>query len=163
MIRNEGHSFIAATVVKNANKSSLQTIKEQIKDALGQKVSQLRIGKYVFKKKNNFYNRFRLKAIHWLIKNFPKIHENFGGGAVSVSSLMNLDAPGLNMTMMAYGPTAFTIGSCNVIERDGKKILKVGLAYDHCAFNGEIGVSAATQFNKILTATEDNYFERLIS
>lgn len=162
MIKSEGQSFLAATVLENVNTSNIEAINKEIKSALTQDLSDLKIGKYVYKKRNNFINRFRLKFIHTLINQFPKVYEHFGGGAIAVSSLMNHNLEDFDMSMMAYGPTAFTICSCNHMEENGKDLLKVGIAYDHFAFSGEKAIEASQSLSLILTGKDSEDFSRLV-
>ncbi len=162
MIDVEGHRFLAATVIEKVNVASLSKINEEIKQALSQKLSDLKIGKYVYKKRNNFINRTRLRLIHFLINNFPKIYENFGGGALAVSSLMNHNHEDFDMSMMAYGPTAFTICSCNHIQKKDGDFLKIGIAYDHFAFSGEKAIEASQSLSLILTGKDEGSFSKLV-
>lgn len=161
MIRSENQNFLAATVLEDVNESSLSEINDEIKKALSQDLSDLKIGKYVYKKRNSFFNRTRLKFVHFLINHFPKVYENFGGGAIAVSSLMNHNHEDFDMSMMAYGPTAFTIGSCNLMEKDGAHFLKIGIAYDHFAFSGEKAIEASQSLSFILTGKDPQIFSRL--
>lgn len=163
MIRSEGQNLLAATVLANANKISLKEINSEIKKALSQSLSDLKIGKYVYKKNNNIFNRTRLKCIHFLISHFPKIYENFGGGGMAVSSLMNHNDDAFDMSMMAYGQTGFTISSCNLLEKDDSHLLKIGIAYDHFAFSGDKAIEASRSLSHILSGEDPAIFERLIS
>lgn len=162
MLRIEDQNFLAATVLENVNSSSIKKINDEIKSALAQDLSDLKIGKYVYKKRNSFINRFRLKFIHFLINHFPKVYEHFGGGGIAVSSLMNHNDDDFDMSMMAYGPTAFTIGSCNLMEKEGRHFLKIGIAYDHFAFNGEKSIEASRSLSEILTGKDEELFQKLV-
>ncbi|MBK24941.1 MAG: hypothetical protein CME70_13155 [Halobacteriovorax sp.] len=162
MIDVEGQRFLAATVIENVDKATISKINEEIKMALSQRLSDLKIGKYVYKKRNNFINRSRLKLIHFLINNFPKVYENFGGGALAVSSLMNHNHEDFDMSMMAYGPTAFTICSCNHIKKKDEDFLKIGIAYDHFAFSGEKAIEASQYLSHILTGKNEGDFSSLV-
>lgn len=163
MIRTEEQSFLAATVLNNVDSKNIAEINEDIKKALGQKLSDLKIGKYVYKKKNNFFNRIRLKFVHFIVNHFPKVYENFAGGAVAVSSLMNHNHDDFDMSMMAYGPTAFTICSCHLKEREGRHLLRIGIAYDHFAFSGEKAIEASKNLSLILTGKSEDDFSQLTS
>jgi hypothetical protein len=158
MIRSEGKSYLAATVLENADEKTILEINKKIKESLGQSLSDLKIGKFVYNRANNFFNRLRLRLIHFLVNHFPKIHENFGGGAIAVSSLMNHNHEDFDMSMMAYGPTGFTIGSCHLSEKDNKHLLKVGIAYDHFAFSGEKAIEASKDLSLILTGNNEEDF-----
>jgi hypothetical protein len=161
MIQSEGQSFLAATVISNVDKKNISEINKNIKKALGQKLSDLKIGKYVYKKRNSFFNRARLKFVHFIVNNFPKVYENFGGGALAVSSLMNHNHEDFDMSMMAYGPTAFTIGSCHLKQKEDKHFLKIGIAYDHFAFSGEKAIEASKHLSLILTGNNADDFREL--
>lgn len=163
MIRSEEQNFLAATVLENVNKSKLSEITGEIKRSLSQDLSDLKIGKYVYKKSNNFINRTRLKMIHLLINHFPKVYEHFGGGGIAVSSLMNHNDDDFDMSMMAYGPTAFTIASCNLSNKNDRHYLKIGIAYDHYAFSGDKAIEASRSLSHILQGNDSTVFERLIS
>ncbi len=163
MIRSEGKSYLAATVLEDADQKTILEINEKIKKALGQEMSDLKIGKYVYNKSNNIFNRLRLRFIHFMVNNFPSIHESFGGGAIAVSSLMNHNHPDFDMSMMAYGPTGFTIGSCHLSEKNNKHLLKVGIAYDHFAFSGEKSIEATKDLSLILTGRDEEDFLHLTS
>lgn len=163
MIRDEGEAFLAATVLADVDEKSLLEINKDIKMALGQKLSDLKIGKYVYKKSNNFFNRARLKLIHFIVNHFPRVYEKLGGGAVAVSSLMNHNHQDFDMTMMAYGPTAFTIGSCHLKKDDLRHYLKIGIAYDHFAFSGEKAIEASKYLSLILAGTDEDDFRQLTS
>lgn len=146
----EEERYLSALTIKEPHSKSLSDIKGEIKEALKVHPLDRPIGKILFKKKNNCFNRFRLKVVHFFAYHFPSLMIKHGAGAIAVSSLGGLDNPDWNMHMMAYGPTAFTIGSCQLKKKDNKSILHLGIAYDHYAFSGEEGVLFSRSLDEIL-------------
>ena len=88
------------------------------------------------------------------MNNYPRLYLKKGAGGISVSSLMNLASPDVSVHMNAYGMTVITISSCSVEKREGRELLKVGMAFDHLVVHGALGVKASVEIVKILQNPE---------
>jgi len=134
-------------VVREPQLKSLAEIRAELKAASERPVAELPVGRHVFGKPNTFLNRLRLRAIHDLLQNAPGLYERFGGGGISVSSLMNLHRPGVDFRMTAYGATALTISSCHL---SAERRLRMGVAFDHAALPGQTGAELAHRLAELL-------------
>lgn len=148
LLNFDGYERISLTVVKDADQKSVADIKSEIKTYLKSRPEDLWLGKYIMDKKNTFFNRFRLKVIHFMVNRFPRFLEQHGVGTGSVSSLLNLEHEGTNVCFMGRGPGAFSLTSSHFDPQT--KIVRLGLAWDHHTGKGIDGVGAAISLCKIL-------------
>jgi len=160
-IVRDGKYMLTATTIENAFMKSIHEIRSEIKSAAAKDLSDLPLNKLLHYGKNNFFNRLKLRTMHFMFNNFPKKYLKFRAGGIGVSSLMNKSNIDLPLAMMAYGNTGLTIGSCAEYQNAEKRFLKVGIALDHMVCHGEVGVAAIMQFSEILTATNDKHFKML--
>jgi hypothetical protein len=163
MIRDGERGHLVAMSIQEPHLKTLQQIREEIQKSAGRKIEETLIGKYVFNKPNHFFNRFRLKIIYFMSANFPKLHQKFGAGGICVSSLLNVHDGVTDMNIQAYGHTGFTVGASSVVKRDGKTILRLGMAYDHLAFFGEEAVRGTNVFAAILRGDDESVLRRLVT
>lgn len=153
-IHTEGKKILTGVSIRDAYKKSLSDIHAEIKAAKLQKLSDLPVNKIVHGRGLECFRKLKLRIIHFLMNNYPRLYLRKGGGGISVSSLMNLAAPDVNVHMSAFGMNVITVSSCCVEKREGRDILKVGLAFDHLVVHGAVGVKAAVDFVKILQNPE---------
>lgn len=151
-IQNGTDRHLVGIVVKNSDTKSVEAIKAEIKVASQRKVSETKIGRYVFGKKNHFFNRLRLKLIHFAAQNIPQLYEKFGGGGVSVSSLLNCGDGSTDLSIYAHANTAMTIGIGSVYRDpiQGRSFLRLGISYDHFACSGEDAAKFCHSLSEIL-------------
>lgn len=153
-ILTDGKKVLTGISIRDAYKKTLHEIQAEIKQAKLQKLSDLPVNKIVHGNGLTCVRKLKLRLIHLLMNNFPKLYLRKGGGGISVSSLMNLSTPGVSVHMNAYGMNVITISSCCAEKREGRDILKVGLAFDHLVVHGAVGVKASVDFVKILQNPE---------
>ena len=137
VVRENRKNHYAGMVVNNAEKKSIEEISDDLHKAVTRKVSDLPVGKYIFNKKNTFFNRTRLRFIHFLMSNFPSFYRKAKGGGITVSSVMNLSDPKNDFRMVSFTNTIFTIGCCQLKKVDGKSILRLSAGFDHSIMGGE--------------------------
>jgi hypothetical protein len=156
MVHTDGKRVLSAITIKEPQTKSVQKIQEEIRSHKYKERKDLPIGKFHIGKKNNFFNRLRLRLIHWSVYNFPQIYEKYKGGTMALSSLMNLDNENWETTLVAYGPSSITLGCCNIHTKNNETYLKLSCSYDHMIGGGEIGMKALKKLNEILL--RDNLF-----
>ncbi len=155
VVEKDGKRHLAVMTVEDAHLLSLSEIRDRLRAAKSIDVGKLRIGKLVVGKKNNLFNRCRLRLLHRLTFAFPSLYVRFGGG-LAVSSLLPLREEGLDLLLHSYGPTAFTLCSSTVIsDAAGKQRLRIGIGIDHYALSGEEMVRASAELNRVLAALTD--------
>lgn len=163
MLRTDTGNFLTATIFKDVNRLTLEQIQHHLKVSLTQNPKDSQIGKYLYQRRNHFLNRIRLKFIHFLVYHFPRFYETMQGGGIAVSSVMNCNRDHVDLSMMAYGPTAFTLSSCNLTKEHDRYFLKIGIAYDHFACNGETAIAAANTLSELLSGENPTLFDQLLS
>jgi len=161
MIEDQGKRFLIAAAVKNAHQKPLAEIREELRSASQKKVKDLIIGKYVYGLPNHFLNRARLRLIHFLVNHFPGFYEKFGGGGISVTSLLNVHDGESRLRIQGFGQTAFTLGLASVTENAGVWTMRLGIAYDHFAFSGEDGARFSNSIAEILSGKDTATLARL--
>ena len=150
----DGKKMLTGITIRDAYKKSFKEINEEIKSAKNKTLNDLPLNRIVHGPGFEYVKKLKLWLIHFLLNNFPRLYLKKGGGGISVSSLMNLASPGVDVHMNAYGMTTLTISSCFVEKREGRDIMKVGFAFDHLVVHGSQGVKAATELVKILQNPE---------
>lgn len=161
ILDNDGENYMSVmTIEKTANKS-LTEISNEFKTYAKTDPKTLPIGKNLIGKKNNIFNRARLKLIHFLVNNFPKIQDKYKVGTISVSSLLKFDAIVGDVTPTAKGPGAMTV-CVTTFDRSSQK-MKLGIAWDHQTGNGYEGVQACQKLCEILQGSDEELFKRLLS
>jgi hypothetical protein len=146
-IKHEGREVVTAIMVADADVKSLAEINREIVEALKKPLAEYKIVHFVETKKNHFFHRLLLRGLYFLAYCVPQLYIRRGGGAISVSSLVNHHGPEFNSRPTAYGPTAFTFCFSSFEKRGDKTFLKIGAGYDHTALTGNEAVKAL----KILT------------
>ncbi|WPU65435.1 hypothetical protein [Peredibacter starrii] len=146
----DGKKVLTGITIRDAYKRSLKEINEEIKLAKNKTLNDLPVNRIVHGSGFDWVKKFKLRIIHFMMNNFPRLYLKKGGGGISVSSLMNLASPEVNVHMSAYGMTMITISSCSVEKREGRELLKVGFAFDHLVVHGAQGVKASVELVKIL-------------
>jgi hypothetical protein len=152
--------YMSVTCISNANEKNISEIKSDLKKHLGKDPRSLPIGKYLIGKSNNILNRSRLRIIHFIVNTFPSIQNRMKVATICVSSLLNLDHENTNSTFIAKGPGSMSICVCG-FSKD-KKIMRLGIAWDHATGNGYEGVRASQELTKILQGDNDEQFKRLL-
>lgn len=162
LLNTEGIDYVGATTIKKPHVKSIREIQNELKRELQKDPRDLPIGKFIYKRKNSFLNRSRLRLIHFLVWNVPQFYLRFGGGGITLSSLLNLKQQNFSGHIVSFGPTAFTLCTTSFQELDGKHILKVGVAFDHFALTGQEGVECFRHLNNILNGKDKVLFKRVI-
>ncbi|WP_408098370.1 hypothetical protein ACJVC5_05520 [Peredibacter sp. HCB2-198] len=150
----DGKKVLTGITIRDAYKKSLSEINAEIKLAKIKTMNDLPVNCIVHGPGLDWVKKIKLRLIHLMMNNFPRLYLKKGGGGISVSSLMNLAHAGANVHMNAFGMTTITVSSCSVEKLEGREILKVGLAFDHLVVHGAQGVRASVELVKILQNPE---------
>jgi hypothetical protein len=153
--------YVSVTCIENTNKKNLSEINMDLKKYLKKDPSSLPIGRLLIGKKNNCFNRSRLKLIHFIVNNFPRIQEKMKVGTISVSSLLNLDHKNTESTFIAKGPGAISLCVCGFNKET--KLMRLGIAWDHATGHGYEGIGAAQELCRILQGENEAIFKELVS
>lgn len=145
----EGKTVLSGITIYDAYKKSLEEIMAEIRAARERKFDELPVNRIIHGSGPAFLKKFKLRTIHFLLRNFPSFYARKRGGGISVSSLLNLASPDLNVHMSAYGMTTLTISSCTLAQQSGKELLKVGAAFDHQSTHGYVGTKAILKLTSI--------------
>lgn len=162
MINGDGQRHLNAAIVRDAHKKSVDEIRAEIKKSAARTPEQTLVGPYIYGRANTWLNRLRLRALHFVSSNFPSAYEKFGGGGISVSSLMNTFDGISALRIQAYGQTGFTIGVSSIDETTSGAQLRLGLAYDHYAFSGEEAAVFANSLSQVLRGDDIKAFTALL-
>ena len=161
-ITDENQDYLIASTVISANEKSVTEIRDFIRTACRKKLSETIVAKH-FKKKNSLWMRTYLKLIHFVAYNFPRLYLQKNGGGLSVSSLLNHAEDNFRCTPIAFGPTAMTLSSCSVVtESDGRRVMRLGLAWDHCTGEGNDLILSVKTLTKILQGDRENALSELL-
>jgi len=162
-IEEDGRKYLIASIVPAADEKSVDEISEIIKKSCQKRLRETIIAKHFRKNKNTFLMRLYLRVIHFLAYSFPGLYLRKGGGGLSVSSLLNHAEDGFRCTPFAWGPTAMTVSSCSVTdESDGRRIMRIGLSWDHLTGEGNEMVKSVKTLSKILQGHDQLALEQLI-
>lgn len=151
----EGKTVLSGITIYDAYKKSLDEIMAEIRAARERKFDELPVNRIIHGSGPDFLKKLKLRIVFFLLRNFLSFYAKKRGGGISVSSLLNLASPDLNVHMNAYGMTTLTFSSCTSIEQNGKNILKVGAAFDHQTTHGFIGTKAILKLTTILQTAEN--------
>jgi hypothetical protein len=152
--QHQGKEHVGAMVLKAANAMTIGEICDAIRDEISKPLSSRPVGRQVVGRANNFLNRWKLRCIHFFVYNFPHFYLKFGGGGVSVSSLLNYAEDGFVCRPVSFGHTALTFCCSDVRIENGQHILRVGVGYDHFAGGGHTAIAAFRTLARI-TASGD--------
>lgn len=136
--------------IQDAYKKSLSEIKNEIRLARNKTLNDLPVNKIIHGAGFDFWKKIKLRTIFFALTNMPSLYLKKHGGGISVSSLMNLAQPNQSVHINAFGMTTFTISSCCVENKEGKYMMKVGIAFDHLHIHGSKGMSGVVDFVNIL-------------
>ena len=149
LLRNVQPDYLSATTIENADLKTMAQLHEEIRLAAHRKPHELPVGKFVIGKPNTFLNRMRLRIIHALVYSSPAAFLKHKAGAVSFSSLLLLNRPGLVVRPVSYGPTGITLCVMSVeVTPDKRSILKIGVGIDHYALSGIEGARALAEISR---------------
>jgi hypothetical protein len=156
-IKEDGRAYLIASIIPSANDKSVEEIYDLIRVSCKKKLSDTIIAKHFKKNRNTFFMRAYLRLIHFVAYSFPSLYLKKGGGGLSVSSLLNYAEEDFRCTPIAWGPTAMTLASCSVTtESDDRRLLRLGIAWDHCTGEGsDMIVSIKTLVNILQGDRED--------
>ena len=149
-IQHEGKDILSAVMIKDAHKKSLKEINQELKTAVTKPLEKYPILNFIHQRKNNLFNRFLLRCLYYVAYCMPEAYVKRGGGGICVSSLFNNHSQEFQLRPYAFGPTAITLCFSSLEKREGKKILKIGIGYDHTALMGNEMVKALKVLNEIL-------------
>ena len=162
-ITDENQNYLIASTVISANEKSVPEIRDFIRAACKKKLSETIIAKHFKTKKNTVLMRSYLRLIHFVAYSFPRLYLKKNGGGLSVSSLLNHAEEGFRCTPIAWGPTAMTLSSCSVTtESDGRRVMRLGLAWDHCTGEGNDMIASVKTLAKILQGERENALSELL-
>ncbi len=162
LLQEGGGVHLSGAAIREPQLKSVQDVRSELRRASERSIEELPVGRHVYNVRNTFLNRMRLKGFVWGLKMFPQLYEKFGGGGISVSSVMHHASPDFPLQVMAYGPTAVTLCVGHVSEEQGKERLKLAYGFDHYAFNGSTGMRLSKELAFLLQASDDEDFQTLV-
>lgn len=157
----KGEPYMSIMTVKKAREKKLSEIQNEFAEYSKSNPEKLFIGSKMLGRSNNFFNRARLKLIHFIVNNFPSLQEKHEVGTVSVSSLLKFEKPHVNLMTTAKGPGAFSL-CVSSIDRVNN-VLEIGISWDHQTGDGHMGVRACQDLAEILQGDDEVAFNRLIT
>lgn len=160
MAKRGDKRYLIATTIQHADSKSVAAIRDEIRAATSKDLEDTMITKHFLSGRNTVFLRAKLRLIHFIVYNFPKLYVQKGGGGISVSSLMNHATPGLAMRMFPFGPTALTVtcASCQT-DADGRSQLQLTLGWDHLSGHGDDAAAAIKQLALNLAAEDPAVLE----
>ncbi len=157
----EGRKIVSATMIEDAYKLTNTQIRRELKKATKKELTDLPINNIIHNGSNNFFNRFRLRLIHFMMTNFPKFYLKHRAGGISVSSIPHLYDAGSPAQAVSYGMTAVTLFNCSMKKEGAKTFLRLGVGLDHMTCHGDTAMKASSELCRILSAYEDETLEIL--
>lgn len=148
MLHLKGEDYLSITTVHDADRLSVAEIQAHVRAYRQTPKAELPIGKFIIGKRNNLFNRSRLRLIHGLVTTFPQLMDKRRAGLASVSSLLNLDHAGTSHTINGRGPGAISLTATHYDRETGR--IKLAMAYDHYALPGMVMAKAGITFCRIL-------------
>lgn len=145
-------NILSLVTIKNAATKSLNEIRVEIADAVNKPIDKYPIVHFVNSRKNNFFNRLLLRALHFIAYRLPYFYMKRGGGGFSVSSLLNYDETDLDSRPYAYGFTTYTICSQSVVQIGDRYILKLAIGWDHGTEQGNQLAVTLRAFSRLVRA-----------
>jgi hypothetical protein len=154
LVTHQNQDHLLGMIVTQPDLCSLTDIRRQIKATKQKPLSETKVLKYVVGRPNNWFTRTRLKIIYNLIFRSPSLYAKSGASAVSVSSTLNNNAPGLDLSFFAYGPTGITF-SCTSVTRtlDDRYLMHIGVTSDHHVWGGNAAAKLLASFADIMQST----------
>ncbi len=137
MIEHEGRSVLSAVVIHDAADKSVAAIHQEVREASQRDLSALPIGRHFIANRNTWFNRTKLRLVHWAVWNLPWAFERKRGGGLAVSSLIGAASDTLDITAVSRGPHVLNVGVWTLRETDGRQLLKLGIGYDHSGLGGQ--------------------------
>lgn len=160
LMSQDGKPYTSVVTIVNAREKTIKEIQKEFSDYAKKEPKDLMIGKRMLGKSNNFFNRSRLKFIHFVVNNFPSIQEKFKVGTVSVSSLLRFEKSSVNLLATAKGPGSFSL--CVTSFDRKNQILELGISWDHQCGDGHEGVGACVKLADILQGDDEMAFKKLL-
>lgn len=161
LLNHEGNPYMSVMTIKNAKNKSLSEIQNEFAEYSKSNPKDLFIGRRMLGKKNNFFNRSRLRLIHFIVNSFPQIQQKYEVGTASVSSLIKFSKPDVNLVTTAKGPGAFSLCVSSVDSVNNK--LELGISWDHQTGDGHEAAKACFKLAEILQGQDSDSFKRLIT
>ena len=150
----EGQEILGAITIPEPQSLPIEAIRGHIRAGRRRRLEDTKVARFVLGK-NTFFNRLRLRAIHASVNHFPGLYVKFGGGGLSVTSLLFLSDEDVKLRVTPYGPTAMTIGAITVSkEPDGRKLMRLGIGFDHTAIRGDQAAAAGQTLARLLQSRE---------
>lgn len=146
-----GKQVISAVAVKDAYKKSLSEINEELKKEKLKTLENLPVNKLIHGEGNIFLRKLKLRIILFLFFNCPGLYVKNRGGGISVSSLFRGNPDNLDMTVLAYGMTTFTLCSAAVVEKEQQSILKLSVGFNHIVTHGINAPRSLASLSKIIS------------
>lgn len=148
LLEQDGEPYLSVTVIKEADQKSIEQIQADIRAYRKTRKQDLPVGRFIIGKPNTFFNRSRLRLIHWLVNRFPQFQQRAGAGTASVSSLLNLEHAGTTVAITGRGPGALSLTACHYNPQTQQ--LRLALAWDHYTANGIDGARIGMTLCRVL-------------
>lgn len=149
LIREKDRDVLSAISIQKADQKTIQEIALEIKMAFARPLSSYPIVNFVSNHKNNWFNRILLRGLYFMAYCMPQNYIKRKGGGICVSSLYNNHSEHFHLRPYAFGPTAITLCFSSLENRLSRKILKLGIGYDHTALGGNEVTVALKELSEI--------------
>lgn len=164
VVNRDGRRQTSAVTIRDAHRLTIGEIRGEIRAARRLRPEETPVGRFVHGRRNNVFNRLRLRAIHFAVYNFPALFLAKAAGGLSVSSMVGELGDDLRARVVGYGPTAFTAALCSVDRSvPGKTVLRIGVGVDHSACRGDEAAAGVQALSDVLRARDDRDLEALTS
>lgn len=152
--REGQEDVLGAITISEPHALTIEQIRDVIRAGRRRRLEDTRVARFVTGP-NTFLNRLRLRAIHATVNHFPRLYLRFGGGGLSVTSLLFLSDEDVKLRVTPYGPTAMTIGAITVSrEPDGRRLMRLGIGFDHTAVRGDQAAVAVRTLARLLQSRD---------
>jgi hypothetical protein len=149
LIHENGKSHLSAAVICDAEKKTISSLRQELKELQSRPLSSFPVASYVAKNPNRFWNRWMLSVLEYLAYRSPRLYAKKGGGIV-VSTVFSKATFGSDMAPTAFGPTALTITACAIFQEGRRSLVRFGVSYDHTAMLAFEAVAALRAFQVYL-------------
>lgn len=161
LIHENGKVHLSAAVIKNAEKKSVSSLRDELKALQARPLSTFPVASYVARKPNLFWNRWMLGLLEYIAYRSPTLYSKKGGGIV-VSTVFSKGTFGSDMAPTAFGPTALTISGCSVFQEGSRSLVRFGVSYDHTALLAFEAVAALRAFQILLESPDSALLDEAI-
>lgn len=139
-VEHEGRRLLSAVVVRDADRKSVEAIREELRAARQRDPRELPLNRHLLDGRDSLWRRAVLTAAWFGSYRLPWVYARHGG-ALALSSLHHLGEPGLVSRGVAFGPTSLTV----LLFTGSSGTAQLGIGVDHAVLSGEtIGRAVAT-------------------